>query len=44
MRGVVASFYTEEVARSVCDDLNAHEILKNKEKKQYKKLRDEEEY
>lgn len=38
--GVVASFYTKEVAESVCDDLNAREILKNKETEPYSKLRD----
>lgn len=40
MHGVVASFYMEEVAKRVCDELNAREILKNKETKQYPKLRD----
>lgn len=40
MHGVVASFYTEEAAKIVCDELNAHEILKDKETKQYAKLRD----
>lgn len=39
MHGVVASFYTEEVAKSVCDDLNAREILRNKETEPYPKLR-----
>lgn len=40
MRGVVASFYTEEAAKIVCDELNACEILKDKETKKYPKLRD----
>lgn len=44
MYGVVASFYTEESAKIVCDELNACEILKDKETKQYPKLSDEEEY
>ena len=44
MCGVVASFYTEDVAKIVCDELNSCEILKDKETEQYPKLRDKEEY
>lgn len=39
-KGVVASFYNKDCAERVCDELNAREILKNKETKQYPKLRD----
>lgn len=40
MRGVVASFYTEEAAKIVCDELNACELLNGKEAGLYPKLRD----
>ena len=40
MHGVVASFYTEEAAKIVCDELNACELLMVKEAGLYQRLRD----
>lgn len=40
MHEVVASFYTEEAAKIVCDELNACELLSGEESGLYKRLRD----
>ena len=40
MHGVAASFYTEEAAKIVCDELNACELLSGKEAGLYQRLRD----
>lgn len=39
-KGVVASFYNKDWAERACDELNAQELLKNKETEPYPKLRD----